>query len=540
MTFNIRFPTENIKLAELSINPGEIVFLVGTNGAGKSGLMQILAKRHKNQCVRVPAHRQNWMNSSAANVTAASRMKNVEHFKAEEQNSASRFKDTLGQVRTDIAIFDLIESENKIGRDVIAHHKAGDHAAAQSKATEDGSPIDVLNRLLLHSNISLELSINENNEIMASKDDGPKYSANQISDGERNALFLAANVLTAETGTLLLIDEPERHLHRSIIVPLLTQLIDERDDCAFVISTHEHDLPPNLPNSETILLRSCSYDTGGNPSSWEADKLSRGSEIDEALRRDLLGARRKILFVEGNEDTSIDKPLYSIIFPGISVVPRGSCHEVERAVDGLHDNLELHWVAAYGLVDGDGCTPEQIEAKSSRGIYSLPYYSAEAVYYHPIVIDAVAAKSAELNDEDGLALAQDAKKRALESLQGHTDRLSEKVAGKRALQSIISQIPNVTQLISGATVTIQNSGAQIKKDVKSALDTAISASDWEAVLRSCPIKNSGASDAVRQGLKMSSTKAYEKAVRKILSEDSDLLSQVRDFFGNLYNEIENT
>ena len=32
-------------------------------------------------------------------------------------------------------------------------------------------------------------------------------------------VILAANVLTVDAGTVLLIDEPERHLHRSIIEP---------------------------------------------------------------------------------------------------------------------------------------------------------------------------------------------------------------------------------------------------------------------------------------------------------------------------------
>ena len=43
------------------------------------------------------------------------------------------------------------------------------------------------------------------------------YGAAELSDGERNALLISAEILTAKDGTLLIIDEPERHLHRSII-----------------------------------------------------------------------------------------------------------------------------------------------------------------------------------------------------------------------------------------------------------------------------------------------------------------------------------
>ena len=50
--------------------------------------------------------------------------------------------------------------------------------------------------------------------------------------------IIAAEVLTAKPDTLVLLDEPERHLHRSIISPLLNSLISKRRDCSFIVSTH--------------------------------------------------------------------------------------------------------------------------------------------------------------------------------------------------------------------------------------------------------------------------------------------------------------
>ncbi|WP_442947933.1 AAA family ATPase [Nostoc sp.] len=55
----------------------------------------------------------------------------------------------------------------------------------------------------------------ESAQVVASKCGGTPYSIAELSDGERNALLIAANVLTVKNGTLVLIDEPERHLHRS-------------------------------------------------------------------------------------------------------------------------------------------------------------------------------------------------------------------------------------------------------------------------------------------------------------------------------------
>jgi hypothetical protein len=60
-----------------------------------------------------------------------------------------------------------------------------------------------------------ECGIKEGEQILAKKECGEPYSIAELSDGERNALLIAATVLTVKPGTLLLIDELERHLHRS-------------------------------------------------------------------------------------------------------------------------------------------------------------------------------------------------------------------------------------------------------------------------------------------------------------------------------------
>ena len=90
------------------------------------------------------------------------------------------------------------------------------------------------------------------------------YGIEQLSDGERSALLLASEVLTAPKGTLLLLDEPERHLHRSIISPLLSGLFAQRSDCNFVISTHDLLLPHDCGPTPVLVLRSCMF-TGDTP-----------------------------------------------------------------------------------------------------------------------------------------------------------------------------------------------------------------------------------------------------------------------------------
>ena len=71
-----------------------------------------------------------------------------------------------------------------------------------------------------------------------------------MSDGERSALVLIAEVVAAAAGSVFLIDEPELHLHRSIVVPLIGSMIRENPASTFIVSTHElrasGDLRPSL------------------------------------------------------------------------------------------------------------------------------------------------------------------------------------------------------------------------------------------------------------------------------------------------------
>ena len=75
-----------------------------------------------------------------------------------------------------------------------------------------------------------------------------------MSDGERSAALIAATVLTVKPETVLLIDEPELHLHRAIIEPFLLALFKQRTDCAFVVSTHEIALPMAHPDARVLMV----------------------------------------------------------------------------------------------------------------------------------------------------------------------------------------------------------------------------------------------------------------------------------------------
>ncbi len=535
MVFNLQFPAQNAEVSQLRLEAGEMLFVLGANGTGKSSLMFHIAKQNGGATRKISAHRQTWMNSDALDMTPSTKMQTEQHIQKEDRQQQSRYRDSYAAQRASMTIYELIDAENIRARRIAGLVDGGDLDAAADAAKKE-APITVINELLRHSNMPITISIRKNERVMASKEEGPEYSAAELSDGERNALLIAGSVLTAPPGTLLIIDEPERHLHRSIISPLLSQLFEKRSDCGFVISTHDHDLPLEIRGARALLLRSCSFN-GQSVQAWDADELPADATIDEFLKRDLLGARRKILFVEGTEN-SLDKTLYSLIFPMVSVIPKGSCHDVERAVVGGRAAERFHWLRAFGIIDGDGYASEEIVRRRERGIYAVPFYSVEAIYFHPRIIEWIAARQASVSGECASNLTMRALEGGIADIRHHTERLSRKVVKKSIRKRIVEQIPNDDDLLIGQSIALKNGAKEVLAERVSELDMAVGHSDWEAILTKCPVRESAAPTTISATLGFRDIGAYENAVRHLLAEDNEALEFVRALFGDLLDKLQ--
>jgi hypothetical protein len=107
----------------------------------------------------------------------------------------SRWRDDYSTHRASIAIYDLLDAENVRARNITAAVDESNFDLAKTLAKKD-APIKIINELLRLSNLPIEISLHESEQIMASKSGGQRYSIAELSDGERNALLIAASVLT--------------------------------------------------------------------------------------------------------------------------------------------------------------------------------------------------------------------------------------------------------------------------------------------------------------------------------------------------------
>lgn len=519
-------PTGNLAL---TVKAGQMLFILGANGTGKSSLMQTFASAGNGKTRRITAHRQTWFRSGSPEFTGKQRADYEQNLSHYDRQANARWMDDYSAQRAQMAIYDLVNSENVRAREITRAVDARKTGEVDRLSAKDGV-FAILNRLLRLANLDIVVSVEANDEIMATRNGGKPYSISKLSDGERNAILIAANVLTVPAGTLLLIDEPERHLHRSIVSPLLSLLLKERPDCAFIVSTHEPLLPVDNPGSKVLLTRACVYE-GDGVASYDIDLLENTTGIDDDLKKTILGERRKILFVEGVEH-SLDKPLYSLLFPNASIVAKANCREVEHAVVSIKGTADLHWVKPFGLVDNDSSEPERIADLQTKGVIPLNVYSVESIYYHPEVQKLAGRKLAEVVGGNLTEKLEKANNDAIKAIRDNAKHLSVRIAEKSARAQVFSLLPKRGEVAAGGKRTAEIDFSKCAQDEAARIEALINASDFIGVLQRYPIRESPALDAIARALNFANRTQYEEAVRNLLVSDSEAVKCVRILLGS--------
>ncbi len=435
-------------------------------------------------------------------------------------------------MRTNIVLFDFLGAENERNARLANLHDSGAPREVID-ATIETSPLRRLNDLMLTAGLRINLHLTVQGSLEVEHQDRPAtYPISQMSDGEKSALLLAAEVLTSPRNSILVIDEPERHLHRAISADLVGAVIKSRPDCGFVVMTHDLELAKVAGSTRGTLyvVADCQW-SGQLPTSWTMHRVD--AEIPETARSAVLGGRTKILFVEG-EDLSTDTALYGLLFPGWTPVPSGGCESVIRAVTGLGLTSQNHWLEGRGIVDGDGRSPDEVATLRAKGVLVLPVSEVESLIYQTAVIKAVASLQGEVLARDPEQLSADAINAALAALKvvGVAERLAAFVAHLALQRAVTDGLPGRDELAKGAstfTVTAPSPYPAKLAEIK----TALAADDLDEMARIAPIRDSQVPDAVWRKLRFGSRRDYEAAARGVISRDAHLRSLLTNLVGQL-------
>lgn len=216
--------------------------------------------------------------------------------------------------------------------------------------------IEIWNQLIEHRT----LFCNDSNQLKI-KYGSIIYDAHQMSDGERVIIYLAGRVLFAPKDSIIIADEPELHLHKSIANKLWDLLENKRPDCRFIYFTHDLDFATSR-NCQKGWIKNFHY-----PNSWSIE-LIQENIIPEELLLKLVGSRKPILFCEGKVN-SPDKQIYEVLFPNYTIQEVESCKNVINYTKAFNSISGVS-IKAHGIIDKDFRNSAQISKFEQEGIFT--------------------------------------------------------------------------------------------------------------------------------------------------------------------------
>ena len=409
LTLEIQRITTDGDLSEkmkVKVDLGSPLFILGVNGSGKSELLFRLSEKLKaeGRSVAILAGmRQLGITAPFLDSSSTNRQGLVKQ-RAGNLGGKERTSDSVKDGFSGAAIHQLADRENEMARKTLyALIESEGQVIKDDVLPKEAPPVQRLNEQLRIARFPFRIELTgERTSIQIVRNSHgmtSRYGLDEASDGERSAILTAAVILSAPRGTVFFIDEPEMHMHPALARSFLPALFAERTDCYFLVATNQLDLSIGAKN---LVLRSCIWERN-KVRGWDIPDDLNGFNLPERLKREILGSRRKILFVEG-EEHSLDAPLYRGLFPDpeLSIVPCGSYKDVISAVDGIRKSKNIHDVEAFGLIDGDGGWrgDNHIASLEKRGIYVSSCYSVESLYCCKAAIESVARAFVSRKDND--------------------------------------------------------------------------------------------------------------------------------------------
>lgn len=199
-------------------------------------------------------------------------------------------------------------------------------------------------------------------DVYPSDNNSNNYNASEMSDGERVVFYLIGEIISAPTNSIIVIDEPEMHIHKSIIKKLYDKIEIERTDCTFIYLTHDIDFAVSRQDATKIWTKSF------DGSRWDYEVLGENNALPEQVYLEILGSRKPILFIEGDE-SSIDYKIFQLIYDEYTIKPLGSCQKVFETTKSFNEQSGFHHIESFGIIDRDRRTDDEISHITNPNIW---------------------------------------------------------------------------------------------------------------------------------------------------------------------------
>jgi AAA domain, putative AbiEii toxin, Type IV TA system len=347
------------------------------------------------------------------------------------------------------------------------------------------------------------------------------YPASEMSDGERSIFyFIGQSVMAPENGVVI-VDEPESHVHKAILGRLWDAIEAARPDCGFVYITHDLDFAVCRAGAQRFVIRAYKH----APEQWDLCELPEDSGIPDALVAEIVGSRRPILFFEGGRE-SLDYILYTVLYPQFLAIPVGSCEHVIHSVITYNNNPILHRFTARGVIDADDRDLETIRYLEARDVYSLPVAEIESVFAIPEVFLALSESLSCAGPQKSL---DNLKNDIFAAASSNVDVVSARYTSRqidRKLKKVETTSKNLEDIRSKYEEQLKTIDAvDIFTRFKSKLAAAITAQDLAAVLRL--YDNKGVANFVAQALGLANQRTLSSKLPILISNSGKLFDELQ-------------
>ncbi len=489
------------------------VIIIGANGSGKSKLGAWIEQNNSENVHRIGAQRNLNFNQNIQLKSYTEAENLVFYGSSKQRDKGHRWE--WGKYTTKL----LNDFEDVLAALIAQHNNQANEFLKISKLNNtNGSPlpnppntvIDLLNSVW-ESVFPQRKLIFEDSHFYASLG-GDQYPANEMSDGERAVLYLASQVLCVPQNKTLIIDEPEVHLHRSIMNCLWEKLEVIRPDCLFIYITHDTQFASMHNKCDKIWVKSF------NGSTWELAKIE-DSALPEDLLLNILGSRKRIIFVEG-ESSSWDSKLYSAYYSDYLVIPCGSCSQVISRTKSFRACSDIHQYEVYGIIDRDYRSEYEINKYKTDGIYTLNVAEVENLF----IVEELVRFIAERVGKNPDVLFSNVKKFVIETKFAN-------LINRQVCESVVSEIKY--------KLSVANISDKQENEIKESLEKTYTSIDFEAIKKEKEqiFQRALESKDYAKVIKIFNHKGLSKGIEQFIGLDNYCECVVKLFQGKCKTEI---
>lgn len=222
--------------------------------------------------------------------------------------------------------------------------------------------------------------------IFGSERSDDTYSSSKLSAGERAVLYYIGASMFAPRDAVIFVESPGLLLHPSSIRSLWDSIEQLRLDCTFIYITHDLSFASTRGDGMTVWVKSCDPLRG----EWDYDFMTSTDGLNDEVFLAIVGARKPVLFIEGDGVNSIDAKLYPLIFKEYTVKSLGGCDRVIESTRTFNSLRAFHNLDACGIVDRDRRDEGEVHYLRNKRIFVPDVAEIENIFMIEEVIRAVA------------------------------------------------------------------------------------------------------------------------------------------------------